>query len=193
MVKSALVKSTTGLWRTIKRLFYVTVALILSVLVLSTSSLPLDDSTERVRAFTRQIEFDYVEWTLSALKLKWVENALGLSRYVPDGTRQAAVLDYVELTQTIQQLERDISLFFTDPNIPDPELAAEPLSRHLEELERQRDLDGRLVESVLQDQIGYAADRLGLALGGHPSSGAVPQHKASAGADRQPTQCDPPG
>ncbi len=168
MVKSALVKSTSALWRTIRRLFYVTAALVMSLLILSTSSLPLDDSTEKVRAFTRQIEFDYVEWTLSALKLKWFENALGLSRYVSDGARQEAVLDYVELTQTIQQLERDISLFFTDPNIPDPELAAAPLSRRLEALERQRDQDARLVESVLQDQIGYSADQLGLALGGQP-------------------------
>src|SRR4030067_1960823 len=95
MVKSALVSSTTGLWRTIKRLFYVTAALILSILVLSPSSLPLDDSTERVRAFTREIEFDYVEWTLSALKLKWLESALGLWRPVSHNGRQGAGADYV--------------------------------------------------------------------------------------------------
>src|SRR4030067_1623003 len=104
MVKSALVSSTTGLWRTIKRLFYVTAALILSILVLSPSSLPLDDSTERVRAFTREIEFDYVEWTLSALKLKWLESALGLRRYFSDRGRAATGLGFGGTSQNNERL-----------------------------------------------------------------------------------------
>lgn len=168
VIKSASVKIPSLSWRKFKHLFLAMLALALGVLLLSTSSLPLNDRTERVRTFTREIEFDYFEWTLSAVKLKWFENALGLSRYLSDEARQKAVLDYIELTKRIQELERDIYLFYTAPNILNPELASAPLSQRLEQLEQQRDLDGRLVESVLQEQIGFAAGQMGLALGGQP-------------------------
>lgn len=168
MVKSGLVTGLMGYWQKTKRLVVLATALLLGILVLSTSSLPVFDSTERLRLYTRSIEFDYVEWTLQALKLKWFENALGLSRYVPDAARRQAVLDYLELTRSIQELERDINLYFTDPNIPNPELAAAPLTRRLAELEMRRARQARLAEPVLQDQVGYVAGQLGLTLGGQP-------------------------
>jgi hypothetical protein len=44
--------------------------LMLTSLLMGGSSLPPGDKTERVRAFTRDIEFDYVAWTLDRLAIK---------------------------------------------------------------------------------------------------------------------------
>ena len=56
--------------------------LLLGVLLLAYSTVPPGDQLERIRAFTRQIEFDYVTWTLNALGGKIRDGALGAQSYL---------------------------------------------------------------------------------------------------------------
>ncbi|MEW5868032.1 MAG: hypothetical protein AB1894_02065 [Chloroflexota bacterium] len=138
-------------------------------LLLGSSSLPPGDRTERVRAFTRQVEFDYVQWTLDALQIKFTQAALGDSDYITEAARKQIVLDYLDLVGQTQRTEWEISLLFTDPNTPNPQQAAQPLRHKLEQLRSQRDQIAPLAESILQSQVSYVTNRMGLTLGGQPT------------------------
>jgi len=142
--------------------------LMLGALLLATSSLPMSERTEQVRAFTRDIEFDYVGWTADALRIKLLQSALGTSGYLSPDARQTYVKDYMESTTNIQKVEDQIDLIYADPNIEDPRSVSETLRVELEQLHTQREQVQPLAESILQNQISYVLDSLDLSLGGQP-------------------------
>ena len=72
--------------------------LLVGTLLLAYSTVPPGDQLERVRAFTRAIEFNYLDWTLGALGGKLSDLALGTESYLPHETvDRQLVLDYLDL------------------------------------------------------------------------------------------------
>lgn len=140
---------------------------ILSVL-LGRSIVPPGDQTERVRAFTRQIEFDYVGWTINALGVKFQQIALGSGDYLSNEARRQMMLAYMELVADIQQAEAQLNEIYSDPNIADPFAASRELRDRLQSLYDRRAHAGPLAESILQGQISAITADLGLTLGGQP-------------------------
>ena len=51
-----------------------------SLILLTQSVLPPGNELEKLRAFTRQIEFDYVNWTIDALYVKATQAAFNATR-----------------------------------------------------------------------------------------------------------------
>ena len=143
-------------------------ALLLGALLLSYSSLPPGDQLERVRAFSRDIEFDYISWTLDAIEIKLVQSALDLSDRLPEGDRSQVVLDYLGLVARISQAEAHLNEIYANPEIVDPQNASALVRGQLEDLHAQRALLEPLAESVLQSQISDTVAGLGLTLGGQP-------------------------
>lgn len=137
-------------------------------LLVQGSVLPPADKTERVRAFTRQIEFDFVGWTLDALRLKTFEAALNTGGYLGADVRKRNVEGYLELVAAIQDTRRQINLIFSDPQVQNQRAASAELSQKLAQLEARRELEEPLAEAILQNQIGIVAGDLGLTLGGQP-------------------------
>jgi hypothetical protein len=141
---------------------------ILGCLLLTGSVLGPTDRTERVRAFTRGIEFDYVGWTLDALRVKLFELSLGTSNYLTGEARRALVLEYLELVGRSQQIEGQLRLIYSDPKVDDPQAASLELRRERDEINARLDQIAPLAETILQSQISIAIDALGLSLGGQP-------------------------
>ena len=121
-----------------------------------------------MRAFTRDLEFDYVSWTLKAWGVKINQSALGTSQYLPADTRRQVVLDYLDLVRQIRQTEGELNAIFSNPEIEDPEVAAAPVLEALERLNDQRNTLGPLAESVIQSQISATVAELELTVGGQP-------------------------
>lgn len=140
----------------------------LALLLLGRSSIQPGNQTERVRAFTRQIEFDYVSWTLRAVQVKLFEASLGTAGYLAPGQRRQAVLQYLDLVGKIQEKEWLVTMIYADPNLADPHSVAAPVREELEELSRRQKLLAPLAESILQSQISYVVASLDLAPGGQP-------------------------
>jgi hypothetical protein len=136
--------------------------------LLGPASLPPADETERIRAFTRALEFDYVEWTLDALQVKLDQFSLSLPRYLGREDQSEAVLEYLELVRQIQQAEAELGDIYADPNIEEPDSAAAEVREHLEEFYGEREQLGPLAESVLQSQVSQTAAELGFTAGGQP-------------------------
>ncbi len=152
----------------LKRLVLVGLVLVVAVALLGSSSVPMTDQTERVRSYTRLIEFDFVSWTLNALGVKIEQAALGTGHYLSDSQQKQIVLEYLKLINQIQDVEGKLSEIYADPNVRDPQTQAAPFRQQLNELFTQRDLLGPLAEGILQRQISIVAADMGLTLGGQP-------------------------
>jgi hypothetical protein len=150
------------------RLLDISLCLLVLALFLGASTLPPGDRTESVRAFTRNIEFDYVGWTLNALWVKLNQLALGSENYLSSSDRHQAVLEYLSLVTQIQQGEGKLSEIFGDPGVTDKQAATQPLRTQLDDLRARRDRLAPVAEAILQSQVSDVVSSLGLTLGGQP-------------------------
>ena len=143
--------------------------LLMGILLLAYSTVPPGDQLERVRAFTRHIEFDYVTWTLNALGGKIRDGALGTQTYlVNEQVERQVVLDYIELVERVQRAEGHLENIFADPEVSNPELASALVRRQLGEMYAEREQLAPLAEAVLQNQVTTTVAELGLTYGGQP-------------------------
>ena len=151
-----------------KRLILLVILVALSIVLLGSSAVLPSDQTEQVRAYTRDIEFDYVAWTLDALGVKAEQLALGTISYLPAEKRQKLLLDYLDLINQIQRRESDLTGIYADPGTSDPQAASAGLRSQLQDLYAQRAQLSPVVEAILQDQIAQTAADMGLSVGGQP-------------------------
>jgi len=157
-----------SLWRSLTQYTHLVFLFLAAIYLLQRSDLAPGDQDEQIRAFTRQIEFDFVTWTLDALWVKGSQLGLGAVDYVPEKQHSEIVLDYLDLVSHIQWLEWEINLIYADPNQPDPENASLEQRTQLEALSVQRKNLAPMAESIFQNQLSVIASDLGLTLGGQP-------------------------
>jgi hypothetical protein len=142
--------------------------LLVSIFLLGASSVPPGDATERVRAYTRSIEFDFVAWTLDAAGVKIGQAAAGLASYLSEETHHRLTVEYIRLVNQIQQEEGKLVEIYADPELADPAAAAKDVRSELDRLYTRRSQLAPLAESILQAQIGSVVASLGLTLGNQP-------------------------
>lgn len=142
--------------------------MICAIFLLGSSNLAPGLPIEQVRAYTRQIEFDFIGWTLNTLRLKLFETAAGASNYLPESERHQVVIEYLALIQQILQREGDLEQIYADPGVSDPRAASAQFRKELAGLYARRDQIGPIAEAILQEQIGIIVDEKGLSVGGQP-------------------------
>jgi hypothetical protein len=152
------------LWVILRNIFI----LFISVFLLGSSVVPPADEVEQIRAFTRLIEFDYVNWTLEALLLKNEQSALSPVRYLPVDDQKQIVEDYLTQVDQLNRTRAQIERIFSDPNVSNPEKESAVLQATWEELRGKVNQIAPLVESVIQQQVSTAIAELHLSLGGQP-------------------------
>ncbi len=135
---------------------------------LGPASVPPSDPIAQVRAYTRAVEFDYVDWTIKALVEKLTRMPLDTIDYLRTADQRQVVLDYIGLIGQIQQAESQLTLIYADPAIEDPETQAAPVRQQLEEFYAQRDLSAPLAEAILQEMVSTTASEMGFTVGGQP-------------------------
>lgn len=164
-VRIARVKWFTGF---LKQFIEVAALLLLTALLLGAGGKTADDLAERARVFTRDKEFDFIEWELDALGVKLRQMALSSENYLSAAQRQQFVLDYLKLIWEIQSNEARLQDIYADPNISDPQATSLELRQELSEQRQRRAQAAPLAEAILQKQVGEVAGELGLTLGGQP-------------------------
>jgi hypothetical protein len=152
----------------IRRILRLALVLLLATTLLSTSDLPAGSLHERILAFARPLEFDYVTWILGALGSKIGQSALGADHYLSASQSHQVVLDYLKLVTRIQQAEAHLADIYANPNVPDPALASTLVRQQLRQLAAQRAHLEPLAEAILQKQVASVAADWGLTLGGQP-------------------------
>ena len=149
----------SGAWSLIRHILCITIVTLIAILFLQRSVLEPGDQVERVRAFTRQIEFDYGNWTVRAMLGKIRQISLGATNYLPADYQSQIVLDYLALVDQIFQ-------YYSNPEIKDPEAASKPLREELDQLYTRRQYLAPLAETVFQNQITDTVASFDLSLGG---------------------------
>ncbi|MEZ0394812.1 MAG: hypothetical protein ABWK53_00050 [Anaerolineales bacterium] len=145
-------------------------AFLLFFLCLLSGGAPIPPTSvrERLRLYTRDIEFDHAGWMLDALSIKLGQAALHSPHYFEEAARRQSVLDYLHLTDRILQAESELALLYANPSVADPLAASAPLRAELDSLYAQQRRLAPLAESVLEEQVGLVLTDLGLSLGGQP-------------------------
>ncbi len=151
-----------------KRLMMIILIVVVFSFLLAFSNYPPGDELQRIRAFSRDLEFDYVGWTLDAILSKLSQSALAATETTPPEAKRQLVLDYIDLIARINELERHLNDIYSDPEVVNPEKASSLVRQQLAELEAERNRLGPIAESILQAQISEVVADLGLTLGGQP-------------------------
>jgi hypothetical protein len=159
-------------WRVFSSVYHwfgILFVLLLGTMLLAYSTVPPGDQLERIRAFTRQIEFDYVTWTLNALGGKIRDGAVGTQTYLADEeVNRQVVLDYLALVERIQGAEGHLENIYADPEVKNPDQASKLVRGQLDEMYAEREQLAPLAEAVLQSQVAETVSELGLTYGGQP-------------------------
>lgn len=139
------------------------------VIVCASGSTPrLTGQTDRVREYTRGIEFDYPIWVWDASWLKLEQNAIGLPYLFDRATNKQIVFEYLRTTQRLMDVEFAIERVFSDPNIADKESKSALLRAQRDELLARQAALAPLAEAAFQSQITEALAEANLTAGGQP-------------------------
>ncbi len=136
--------------------------------LVTASAVPLRSTDARVRQFTRNLEFDFGQWTLDAVLGEYGQTSLGASNYLTVAQRAQLVRQYLQSVDQIHALQADLADIYGDPNTVDPEQAAAPKQAELQALDAKRDGMEPVAESILQEQVALVLDQMGLGETGSP-------------------------
>ena len=128
----------------------------------------LTDKIEKVRAFTRQIEFNYMAWMGNAALLKLRSASVGVPYTLNHESRKQIVTEYLRVTQSILENEYQLQQIYADAAITDKELASEELRAELDEQYARQAKLAPLAEATLQEQVTIILSEIGLAAVGQP-------------------------
>ena len=144
-------------------------ALTITLILAATGDAPrFTGESDRVRAYTREIEFDYPNWVWDATLTKFKQGAISAPFIFDRGTNKQLVFEYLRVTQQLIQSESKIEQIYADPNITDKELASEYVRAQRDRLIARQNLLAPLAEATLQSQISNAVAALGLTTAGQP-------------------------
>lgn len=142
--------------------------ILLALLILCGSSMPPGDEMEKVRDNTRDIEFDYIEWTLDALLVKMEASALPVPDYLDQETQIRFVLDTLSLVDQINVTRGAIEKVYSNPSITNPDEVAAPLLKSLQDEKKIMDRASPVTEAIIQGQIAAVLADEGLTAVGQP-------------------------
>lgn len=144
-------------------------ALTFAMIVAATGDAPrFTGTSDRVRSFTREIEFDYPNWVWNAAWTKAQQASIGLPFLFDRGTNKEIVIDYLRTTQSLMQAEYQIEQIYANPDILDKEENSAFVREQRDQLIARQQLLAPLAEATLQGQVTEALAELGLTAIGQP-------------------------
>lgn len=144
------------------RMIKITILMLIISMVFGRSDIPTGDEIERIRSFTRNTEFDYVEWTLNAMNAKLNQSSLDLVKFFNVPQSRTVVFDYINQVSTVLQLKNQIELIYADPSVQDPSFASALYRDELIVEENKLDNLSMIAEAILQNQVNATISRMGL-------------------------------
>jgi hypothetical protein len=136
--------------------------------LLGYSNPSLTDKTEKVRVYTRDLEFNYINWTIDAAVLKMKAASVGLPYSFNREEQKQIVTEYLQVTQQVLEGEFELQKIYADASIPDKETASEKLRGDLSVLYARQNSLAPLAEGILQNQVGEVLADSGLTFFGQP-------------------------
>lgn len=135
-------------------------------LLLSSSAVRINDPMEAMRRFSRDVEFDFTEWTVEALFQKAVSASLKTERFFSESQQAEIVGTYLEQVSLVSAISDDLDLAVAAPELEDRERQIESIRQRLEMEQAYLDQLSSLAEAVLQNQTENTLVDLGFGFGG---------------------------
>jgi len=137
-------------------------------IILTYSTPPLTDEIERVRTYTRAVEFDYINWVAQASLIKLQQVSAGVPYNLGRVERKQIVTEYLAVTQRLLEYESALEQIYANPDIKDKEKASIELRANLNEVGARQNEMAPLAEAILQEQISQILTELNIASAGQP-------------------------
>jgi hypothetical protein len=139
-----------------------TLALTIFASVTGYNTPSITDKTEKIRAYTRQIEFNYLSWMGDAALLKMQSASIGAPYTFDHSNQKVIVAEYLRATQSILDQENYLEKVYADPTIADKVTASEPFRKELNNLYKRQATLAPFAEAVIQDQVSRILAENGL-------------------------------
>ena len=152
----------------LKKRLYLSLVILVSILLMATSAVPLDNKTQLVRKYTRSIEFDYTTWVWQAALRKNQQAAFGLADYLPVEMQHSLVTECVNLTRGIKQFDSALETIYSDPAETNPDLTAQPIKDKLADYNYVDAFVSPVCETILQQQVSELLTEYHLTAAGQP-------------------------
>jgi hypothetical protein len=152
----------------LKTFFFVIFMLLLMAGLLAQSTVAPGNAVERIRAFTRMTEFDYLDWTLDAVLIKNIQEAVKAPRYMSYEEQRDVVFEYLRLVSWVNSTTREVERIYANPDIQNPDQAAKELNEQLNTVRTMEQNLKPIAEAVLEHQVSTTVAELGLTVGGQP-------------------------
>ena len=152
----------------ILRGFEITILLIILAALTGYSNPSLTNPIEKVRAYTRRLEFDYVEWMAKAAIVKMRAATVNLPQTLDREEQKQIVMEYFQTTQFILEKEYLLSQLYADPTIQDKDAATATVRANLTKLYLRQEQIAPLAEAILQEQVTQILVEQGLTAAGQP-------------------------
>jgi hypothetical protein len=145
------------------------ISILIVLILLGGSDTPrLTGETDRVRVYTREIEFDYPNWVWDATWIKFQQSAIHAPFIFERGTNKQIVFEYLRVTDRLIQTENQIERIFADPGITDKDSESAFLRAQRDGLLERQKMIAPFAEAVLQSQVAEALAHFDLTTGGQP-------------------------
>jgi len=142
-------------------------ALAIAIIIAAGGDSPrFSGESDRVRVYTREIEFDYPNWVWDAAWTKLEQGVIGAPFLFDRGTNKHIVFEYLRTTRQLMQAESRIEQIYANPDVADKDATSALVRAQRDKLIARQNLIAPFAEATLQSQIGEALADLGLTTGG---------------------------
>jgi hypothetical protein len=150
------------MFQRIIRGFEITITLLTLALITGYSNPSLINEIEKVRTYTRQIEFNYLTWMGNAAMIKLRTASIGAPYTFNNSSQKQIVTEYLRTTQSILEKEYLLETIYADVNITDKELGSITVREELAPLYSRQTKLAPLAEAIIQDQVSQVLAENGL-------------------------------
>jgi hypothetical protein len=148
-----------SIWKLLRR----TLLFIILTTLLTMSATSVSSPREKVRKLTRQIEFDYVSWTVNSMGVKLGQSSVNPAQRLTPPKQHQVVVRYFELTKQLEDVQSRIQRIYTDPAVKAPAITARGELKQQKELQRVLQTLTPIAESILQAQVSAMVVEMGIA------------------------------
>ena len=134
-------------------------------LLVGGSSVTSDNPLDGLRKYTRGVEFDFVEWEISALFNKAVSASLKLERFLDNKQQVGVIQTWLAGTENVINLEQDLLTAQNDSS-PNRNELVRAAKANLDQKKADQNRLAKLAEAVLQNQTEITLAKAGFGLGG---------------------------
>ncbi|MGD2161741.1 MAG: hypothetical protein PVF18_03745 [Anaerolineales bacterium] len=144
------------------------ILIVIMVALLGGSVIAIETPQAQTRIFTRPVEFNFLNWTLSAVFSKLGQWSLGSTNYLVEPERTELVKTYLEDLGETQRLQRQLEELYGTPDKDDLEEAIQNVHAELEAIQTKVSRSRPVVETILQEDVGMLLQEMDFDIAGAP-------------------------